>query len=165
MSSTERDPARTVAWFDRLEDVRAAEVALERHGIEPTNVVVRGVDTVQDRGSADRRAFGWLGRRVAVGAVIGAVIGAAVGAGLGALLGYSGSDLVAFVLAGTVFGIAPGFFYTAGSRLPARSEVFDTFADESPFDHAIEVLGPPETLERAELVLASLDPVRIDRAA
>lgn len=165
MGNTQRDPDRTVAWFDRLEDVRRAEVELERRGIEPGNLRVEGVDTVRDRNKVDNRSFGWIGRRAVTGAVIGAAIGAVVGAAIGAILGYAGTELVAFVVAGTIFGVAPGFFYTVGSRLPAHSEAFDTFADETPCDHWISISGPPEVHQQAAEVLSGLDPVRLDRAA
>lgn len=161
MSDVDTPTERTIAWFRTLEEVRAAEVALERSGVDAVHISVQGVDSVPTRRDVDRRSFGWMGRRAAIGAVIGAVLGALVGLGIGALLGYGGGDLFGFVLAGTIFGVAPGFFYTVGTRLPAEAETFDTFADDSPGDIWIAVVGPPEVRRAALNVLEGLQPTRV----
>lgn len=156
---------RTIAWFPTLEDVRAAQVALERDGVDAVHISVQAVDTVPNRRDVDRRTFRWLTRRAVVGAAIGVVLGALIGLGLAALLGYEGSDVIGFVLAGAIFGFAPGFFYTVGTRLPAESETFDTFADDTPGDVWIAVSGPPEVRDAASAVLDELGPARIETDA
>jgi hypothetical protein len=152
---------RTIAWFTTLEDVRAAQLALERNGVDAVHISVQGVDTVPNRRDVDRRTFRWLTRRAVVGAVVGVVVGALIGLGLAALLGYAGSDAIGFILAGSIFGFAPGFFYAVGTRLPAESETFDTFADDSPGEVWIAVSGTPEVRDRASAVLDELGPARI----
>ena len=154
-------PHRTVAWFATLEQVRAAEVALERHGVDAVHISVQAIDSVGSRRKSDRRAFRWCGRRVVVGAVIGAVIGALIGLALAVALDYSGSDVWAFAMAGGIFGVAPGFFYTADSRLPAEPETFDTFADEPSGPTWIAVGGPDEVRRAATEGLVGLHPTRI----
>ncbi len=154
---------RTIAWFPTLEAVRAAEVELERHGVDAVNIAIQAIDSVPGRRDLDRRTFGWLSRRAVVGASIGVVLGALVGVGLAALLGYEGSDVIGFVLAGAIFGFAPGFFYAVGTRLPAEAETFDTFADDTPGDIWIAVSGPPDVRRDAAGVLDRLGPIRLER--
>ncbi len=162
MAQTDTSTHRTIAWFPTLEAVRAAEVELERSGVDAVNISVQGIDSVAGRRDLDRRTFGWLSRRAVLGAVIGLVLGALIGVGLATLLGYDGSDVLGFVLAGAIFGVAPGFFYAVGTRLPAEAETFDTFADDSPGDIWIAVSGSAEERRAASDVLRELGPTRLD---
>lgn len=154
----------TVAWFDSLDDVRAAQVELERRGIDAVHIRVSSESTVPDRRRADRRFGGWLGRRALVGALLGAVAGALIGMGAGALLGATGGALAAYAMGGAIFGIAPGFFYMVGTRLPASPDAFDTFGDEPSGDIWVAVVGPPEVQETASSVLGELNPTRLVEA-
>jgi len=160
----QNEPTETVAWFDSLDQVRAAQVQLERRGIDAVNIRVAQNTTVADRRRADRRFGGWLGRRALVGAVIGAALGALVGLGAGALLGAEAGALAAYAMAGAIFGVAPGFFYTVGTRLPASPDAFDTFGDDPPGDTWVAVSGPHELQQTAVEVLNELGPTRLVEA-
>jgi hypothetical protein len=162
--STQNTPNEIVAWFETLDDVRAAQVQLERRGIDAVNIRVAQNSTVSDRRRADRRFGGWLGRRALIGAVLGAVIGALVGLGAGALLGAAGGALAAYAMAGAIFGVAPGFFYTVGTRLPASPDAFDTFGDEPEGDTWLAVSGTRDVQQQASEVLNELGPTRLVEA-
>ena len=162
--STQNSPNETVAWFESLDEVRAAEVQLERRGIDAVNIRVAQTPTVPDRRRADRRFGGWLGKRALIGALTGALLGALVGAGAGALLGAETAALAAYAMGGAIFGVAPGFFYTVGSRLPASPDAFDTFGDEPSGDTWLAVTGPAEVQKEAAEILSGLGPTRLVEA-
>lgn len=163
MSSTPH-AGRTIAWFDSLEEVRDAELQLERSGIDAVNISVKAIDSVDHRRDMDNRTWGWIGRRAAIGVVIGVVIGALIGLFAGWQLDSSTSELWLYAMGGAVFGAAPGFFYNVGARLPAEAATFDTFADDADDDVWIAVAGPPETREKAVDVLSALHPTRISES-
>src|SRR5690606_19692141 len=79
--------SHTVAWFRSSAEVRAAESALERDGIESHYIEVSRPPVASNRREIDRKTWGSLGTRAAVGVVIGAAIGALVGVVVGLLLG------------------------------------------------------------------------------
>ncbi len=162
--SSKNSPNEVVAWFESLDDVRAAQVQLERRGIDAVNIRVAGNSTVPDRRRADRRFGGWLGKRALVGAVLGAAIGAVVGVGVGALLGAEAGALAAYAMGGAIFGVAPGFFYTVGTRLPASPDAFDTFGDDPSGDTWLAVTGPAEVQREAAEILSELGPTRLVEA-
>lgn len=164
MSSTTstRRPC-TVAWFQEYDQVRSAEVELERNGIDPVNVRISTPDTTADRRAIDRRSMGWIGRRALIGAIIGAALGAAIGTAIGAALNGWTSDVVFFTVGGLIFGTPPGFFYAVGTRLPASPEAFDTFGDEEPGAAWIAVTGPSEVRDEAAQVLEGLQPLKLQR--
>jgi hypothetical protein len=162
--STKNSPNEIVAWFESLDDVRAAQVQLERRGIDAVNIRVAETSTVPDRRRADRRFGGWLGKRAVIGAVAGAVIGALIGVGAGALLGAETAALAAYAMGGAIFGVAPGFFYTVGSRLPASPEAFDTFGDEPAGDTWLAVTGPAAVQQEATEILNELGPTHLAEA-
>ncbi len=86
MTETPPQPGQdaTIAWFDSMDRVRHAEIALERRGIDSLHIEVAAASPVEDRRSIDRRTFGWAGGRAAVGALIGAAMGALAGTRRGA---------------------------------------------------------------------------------
>lgn len=163
MSATQDRGGRTIAWFDTLEQVRAAGLELERRGVDSIHIRASSVDNQGDRRAIDSRSMGWIGRRAAVGAVVGATVGALVGFVAGSLLG-AGSEVWYYVVGGLIFGTPPGFFYAVGTRLPAEPNAFDTFGDDSPGDAWISVEGTDDVRRTASEVLRALEPTRIDAA-
>jgi hypothetical protein len=156
------DGPRILAWFEDYDQVRSAEVELERHGIDPVNVSIARPDATADRRRIDRRSFGWIGQRAAVGAVIGALAGALVGALVGALLNGWTTDVWFFVIGGAIFGVAPGFFYSVGTRLPAAPEAFDTFGDDDGRRVCLAVTGDERVRHEAAAVLRGLGATRVE---
>lgn len=161
MSDSNTPVERTVAWFETLDEVRAAELALEGQGVDAANISLQRVDPVGNRRDIDRRTLGWAGRRALIGGIVGPMLGAAVAVGIGAALGYRGGSLLIFAMVGAVFGFGPGFYYAVGSRLPVKPQTFDTFADDTPGDTWIAVSGPVEVRELAVSVLKDLQPTKI----
>ena len=159
MDATER----TIAWFASHEGVRAVEIDLEQHGIDPLYVSVPTADPREAR-TIDRETAGWAGRRAVIGGVVGALLGIAIGAVLGLLLADSGVAAVAFAVGGAAFGIPVGVFYMVAVRLPASPEAFDTFAGDTPGDNWIAVSGPPDVRRSAAEIMATHDPQRFIRS-
>ncbi len=151
----------TVAWFATLGQVRTAEQTLERNGIDAVNLFVEPVDSVPERADIDDRTWAWIGRRAVVGSLVGLLVGALVGLAVGAALNGVGSTMWMFALGGAVFGVAPGFFYWVGTRLPAEPEAFDTFAGDGPGDNWLAVVGPPEVRRRGYELLREMHPIRL----
>lgn len=150
------------AWFRDQDEVRAAEVELERRGIDAVNVRLVSPDSTGPRREIDRRSMGWIGKRAAVGALVGMAAGALIGALVGAALNGWTTEVWFFVLGGLIFGTAPGFFYAVGTRLPADPEVFDTFAEDGSGRTCIAVGGPDDVRAEAADVLRSLDPIKVE---
>lgn len=159
--SSQNTPNETVAWFETLDEVRAAQVHLERRGIDAVHIRVANHPTVADRRRVDRRFGSWLGKRALIGALIGVVVGALIGVGAGLLLGATGAELTPYAMAGAIFGVAPGFFYTVGTRLPAAPEAFDTFGDEPEGDTWLAVSGSSDLQRQAVEALNELEPTRL----
>lgn len=154
----------TVAWFSSLEEVRAVEIDLERHGVDSVHVVLPEVDSRPDRRAIDRRTGNWALSKFVVGAVVGAVIGAVIGLLLGLWLMDTGSEVALFAMGGAIFGVAPGFFYGVATRLPAEPETFDTFADDSKGTSWIAVSGPEDVRRSAADVIRSHGPTNLTGA-
>ncbi len=152
---------RTIAWFDSLDEVRAVETDLEKHGIDAIHISVPSVDVRSDRNQIDRRTAGWAARRAVLGALLGASLGALVGLVLGLFMADTGPARVAFVLGGLVAGLAPGAFYAVITKLPTEPEAFDTFAVDTPGDTWIAVSGPPETRRMAGDVMRAHEPAEL----
>jgi hypothetical protein len=157
--------SHTVAWFRSRDAIRAAELALERSGIEAEFIEVARPDPRTQRRKIDRRTFSALGRRMLVGLVLGVAIGAVVGFLIGLVLGREGFEVWAFALGGAIFGAAPGFFYTVGTKLPAQEQAFDTYGDSDREEPWIAVSGPDDLQNEAAKVLADQRPVRMDGVA
>jgi hypothetical protein len=157
--------SHTVAWFRSRDAIRAAELALERSGIEAEFIEVARPDPRTERRKIDRRTFNALGRRMLVGLALGITVGAFVGFLIGLLLGSEGFELWAFAFGGAVFGAAPGFFYTVGTKLPAQEQAFDTYGDSDRVEPWIAVSGPDDVQNEAARILADQRPVRMDGVA
>lgn len=104
---------RLVATFREVKRARDAILALERAGIEGSNVTLESgerdrppVETTDTRGQ-DRQLAGDVGKRVAVAALLGTVAGALLGLALG-LLVFSGSGVWASAIGGGIAGGAVG---------------------------------------------------------
>lgn len=104
---------RLVARFDEMERAREAILALEREGIEGSNVTLEGpererppAETTDTRGR-DRQLGGDVGKRVALAALIGTVVGAVLGLALG-LVAFSGAGVWASAIGGGIAGGAVG---------------------------------------------------------
>jgi len=156
--------SHTVAWFRSSAEVRAAESALERDGIESHYIEVSRPPVASNRREIDRKTWGSLGTRAAVGVVIGAAIGALVGVVVGLLLGNTGTDLFGFAFAGFIAGGPLGGIYTVAVRMPTQEQSFDTYGAEGARDESewIAVGGPDDVQSHAAEVLQSQHPVRID---
>ena len=156
--------SHTVAWFRSSAEVRAAESALERDGIESRYIDVGRTSVRQHRREIDRKTWSSLGARGAVGVVIGAVLGAVVGLVVGLLLGYSGTELFGFALAGFIAGAPLGGIYTVAVRMPANEVAFDTYGGEGGREEPtwIAIGGPDDVQSHAAKVLESQHPTRID---
>jgi hypothetical protein len=153
--------ARTVAWFSSNEEVRAATVALERHGIDSVHIDVARAPSVSDRRRIDRSSMSWMGRRAVVGGAIGALVGLVIGLTLGSWFDAKGVDLVGAIIAAVIFLTPIGGFLALATGLPVTDEVFDTFGHEPEGQDWVSVGGPKDVQDAAASVLQSLDPVRI----
>lgn len=155
----------TIAWFRSAADVRAAESALERSGIESRYIDVARIPTAGHRREIDRRTWSSLGVRAAVGVVVGAALGALAGLLIGLLLGNEGTDLVGFALAGFFGGGPLGGIYMAGTRLPTEETTFDTFGGDQHQEEWIAISGPDDLQSEAARILQQQHPVRMDGLA
>ncbi len=156
--------SHTVAWFRSSAEVRAAESALERGGIEAHYIEVERPRVASNRREIDRKTWGSLGMRGLIGVVVGAVIGAVVALLIGLVLGNTGTDLFGFALAGFIAGAPLGGIYTVAVRLPAQEQSFDTYGAEGGQRESgwIAVSGPDDVQSHAAEVLQSQHPVRLD---
>lgn len=154
----------TIAWFDSMDRVREAELALERRGVDSVHIEVASASSVDDRRSIDRGTWSWAGSRAAVGALVGAAIGALVGLFAGLLLVDGGNEVWPYVLGVALFGFWAGFFYGFATRLPAGSDTLDTFADRTDApggENWIAVRGPEPVRRDAAAVLEGMDPSKL----
>jgi len=153
--------SKTVAWFASKDQMRAATVALERHGIDSMYIDMARTPSVTNRRGIDRSSMSWMGRRAAVGAVLGAMAGVVVGLVLGTIFDAEGMDLFAAVMGAVIFLTPIGGFLGLATRLPVTDEAFDTFGKEPEGEDWLSITGPKEVQDAARELLESLDAVRI----
>jgi hypothetical protein len=156
--------SHTIAWFDSSDQVRAAESALERSGVESHYIEVARPSTARTRREVDRKTWSSIGTRGIIGLVVGIAAGALVGFLVGLLLGYEGTDLFAWAFGGAIFSAVPGAFYMVGSRMPTQEQAFDTYGGEGGRRDAmwIAIGGPDDVQSHAAEVLQAQHPSRID---
>jgi ElaB/YqjD/DUF883 family membrane-anchored ribosome-binding protein len=157
--------SHTVAWFRSAAQLRAAESALERQGIDSRYIQVARPSVTRNRRAIDRRTWSAIGKRAAVGIVVGALIGLLVGLALG----NGGTDLFAFAFALAIAGAPLGGIYVVATKLPTQEQSFDTFggteAATSQEEEWIAVSGPTDLQNEAVQILQEQHPVRIDGVA
>ena len=161
--------SHTVAWFGSSAQLRAAETALERHGIDSRYIEVARPSVSRNRRSIDRRTWASLGKRAALGVLVGSTIGAIIGLLIGLALGHGGWDLFAFGFALWIAGGPLGGIYMVATRLPTQEQSFDTYGgSERPAtddEEWIAVGGPNDLQSEAAQILQQQHPVRIDGLA
>jgi hypothetical protein len=157
--------SHTVAWFRSSADVRAAESALERSGIEAKYIEVARPSARRNRREIDRKTWKNMGRRGLVGVVVGIAIGALVGFLLGLVFGADGVELFAWAMAGAIPGAPLGAIYMVGTRLPVQEQTFDTYGSTPDVEEWIAVSGPEDVQTEAARILHDQNPVRLDGVA
>lgn len=161
--------SHTVAWFESSAQLRAAETALERHGIDSRYIEVARPSVRKNRRAIDRRTWASLGKRGAVGVAVGVVVGALIGLLIGLALGNGGTDLFAFAFALAIAGAPLGGIYVVATKLPTQEQSFDTFGgtQRAVIDDEdwIAVGGPNDLQSEAAQILQQQHPLRIDGLA
>jgi ElaB/YqjD/DUF883 family membrane-anchored ribosome-binding protein len=161
--------SHTVAWFRSAAQLRAAESALERQGIDSRYIQVARPSVTRNRRAIDRRTWSAIGKRAAVGVLIGIVVGALIGLLVGLALGNGGSDLFAFAFALGIAGAPLGGIYVVATKLPTQEQSFDTFGGTNAAtpqeEEWIAVSGPADLQNEAVQILQQQHPVRIDGVA
>jgi hypothetical protein len=160
---------RLIATFDEMARAREAILALERVGIEGSNVTLgsadRGRPPVEptDTRGRDRRLGGDVGHRVGLGALLGTVAGAILGLAVG-LLAFSGAGVWASTIGAGIAGGAAGGVLGGVSGLGTSGAWQRTYA-EVPEDHVVVGVHHTdrEIVDDAEHTLREHGPDELER--
>jgi hypothetical protein len=159
-----------IAWYDNLEQVRAAIASLESHGVDGDDLALVGRGALEaeaeaGRPSTDRRLLAGTTARIAIAVVLGLVVGAVIGVICVGAAVLIFSDLTApgwvlavvgawFAACGGLTGVFFAFFRTLGF-----SEAMSlTYASEP--EHALW-LAVYQHADDAEAKVAATHPLEL----
>jgi hypothetical protein len=121
------------AKYVNHDDARAAATALERAGLDASDIAVRTETPIGDSAwEADLESTGDVGARSLAGGVVGAAIGAVAALVVVVIIGPDplGVSLVVAGIGGGIAGAVLGGFWAGAGELPVQSESFDTYGPD-----------------------------------